>query len=464
MRLRFLLFPTLSTVGLSVSPRSRFSIVMNRSKLLFSVLLRFSVSLVLTSASLASDTPKPTSRIDLQSLVEDALRHNPELRFYEAELTAARGDRKTAGQLANPELSPQVGQKRTIDPAGAVLGEGAAWTVSVSQTFEWPGRLALRKSIANRQVALAENGLAQFRSALAAKARSLGYNLAIAQQIAEATRTVAERFIALQEVAVQRDPAGVTPVLETRILEANSLTYGRRVSESIQEARQAQLELNLLRGQPFSNEVQVAVGGFKFLPSMEVGQLMRLARSNNFELRQRVLELEQQGLKVELAKNERYPAFTLSPYYTQERSLGEDRYLGVGITLPLPLWNRNQGSIEASSARQAQAQTVLQVAERAIDSRIVELVSIYEARVAEMARWRDDSLQRFHEAADLADRHYRLGAVPISTYVEMQKQSLDALEALLKTRREAMDSAQQLELVTGTRLNLFTVNPESTTP
>jgi cobalt-zinc-cadmium efflux system outer membrane protein len=69
-----------------------------------------------------------------------------------------------------------------------------------------------------------------------------------------------------------------------------------------------------------------------------------------------------------------------------------------------------------------------------------------------MARWRPDAAQQFREAAELADRHYRLGAVPITTYVEMQTRYLDALEALLATRGEALAHQQQLELLTGQKL------------
>jgi len=39
--------------------------------------------------------------------------------------------------------------------------------------------------------------------------------------------------------------------------------------------------------------------------------------------------------------------------------------------------------------------------------------------------------------------------VPITTYVELQRQYLDAVEALLDTKREALDAGQQLELLTG---------------
>ena len=62
-------------------------------------------------------------------------------------------------------------------------------------------------------------------------------------------------------------------------------------------------------------------------------------------------------------------------------------------------------------------------------------------------------MDEFRKAAELADRHYRLGAVPIAIYVELQKQYLEAVEALLDTRREALEAGQQIQLLTGLEFN-----------
>jgi len=86
---------------------------------------------------------------------------------------------------------------------------------------------------------------------------------------------------------------------------------------------------------------------------------------------------------------------------------------------------------------------------RDIERRVIETLLTYEAKLREMAKWRPDSMQHFKEAAEIADRHYRLGAVPISTYVELQKQYLEAVESLLDTKKEALQAAQHLELLTG---------------
>ena len=58
-------------------------------------------------------------------------------------------------------------------------------------------------------------------------------------------------------------------------------------------------------------------------------------------------------------------------------------------------------------------------------------------------------MQKCREAADLADRHYRLGAVPIATYIELQNSYLDAVEALLDTKIEALEAGLKLQELTG---------------
>jgi len=50
--------------------------------------------------------------------------------------------------------------------------------------------------------------------------------------------------------------------------------------------------------------------------------------------------------------------------------------------------------------------------------------------------------------------------VPIATYVELQKQYLEAVEVLLDTRREALEAGQQIRLLTGVNFNAGQTNKE----
>jgi cobalt-zinc-cadmium efflux system outer membrane protein len=176
--------------------------------------------------------------------------------------------------------------------------------------------------------------------------------------------------------------------------------------------------------------------------------------TNNFELRVRAAELAQQGYRVALARNERFPSISVGPSYSEENALDRERIVGLGVSFPLPLWNRNGANIEAAAARRLQAETSYAVAQREVERKVVEAATTYASKVQEMAGWRPDAVRHFREAAELADRHYRLGAVPVSTYVELQKQYFEAVESLLDTKKEALEAAQRLELLTGLTLRL----------
>ena len=389
----------------------------------------------------------PTHQMTLEAVVADVLEHNPEVNFYSAEIAAAKGGARTAGTWANPELSTTIGDKRAT--GGGPAGEGVSWSVSVRQTFEWPGRIPLRKAIANQEIQLAELGFAQFKAALVARTRAVAFGLFAAQQKAAAAREVADRFHALREVLVQRDLAGITPELELRIIEATEITMLRKASEASVTEQAALLELNQLRGQPWQQAMKVAPVDLAFTAAPEPDALLAAARANNFEIRMRQVELEQQGFKVSLAHKDRYPSFTVGPYFSREDAIDHERQVGIGISIPLPLWNHNEGNIETAMARQKQAETSMYVTQRTVERQVVEKALAYQTKLTEMAKWRPESVAEFRKAAELAERHYRLGAVPITTYVELQRQYLDAVEALLDTKREALDAGQQLELLTG---------------
>ena len=399
----------------------------------------------------------PTHQMTLDAVVAEVLEHNPEGKFYSAEIAAAAGGARTAALWANPELSATVGNKRVT--TGGLATEGVAWAVSVRQTFEWPGRIPLRKAIANHQIQLAELGYAQFRAALAARARVVAYGLFAAQEKAAAAREVAERFHALREVLVQRELGGITPALELRIIEATEITMQRKASEAALAQQAAMLELNQLRDQPWQEVIQIAPVELVFPAAPELEALLAAARANNFEIRMRQAELAQQGFKVSLAKNEAYPSVALGPYVSQERAGDREQQVGIGISMPMPLWNRNQGNVETAVARQKQAEISMYVTQRAIERQVVEKALMYQTKLTDVAKWRPESVAEFRKTAELADRHYRFGAVPIATYVELQRQYLDAVETLLETRREALEARQQLDLLTGQDINAVPPRP-----
>jgi cobalt-zinc-cadmium efflux system outer membrane protein len=395
----------------------------------------------------ATKSGEAAKAVTLDALVAESLEKNPELNFYKAEIAAAKGERRTSGTIPNPELNAEIGRKRVS--GSGLSSEGTAWSISVLQPFEYPGRIALRKAIANRQIELAEIGYGQFRAALAARVRTLGYGLLVAQEKSDAAQKVANRGQELVEVLVQRDPAGVTPLLETRIIEASVIVAKKRATEATKDANIALYELNQLRGAPLEAPLRIANTNLKFEPIASPEVLLAIARTNNFEIRTRQVELAQQGLRVDLNRNEKKPSISAGPFYSQEGGDEKERIIGLGLSMPLPLWNRNQGNIETAEARQQQAETSLLVTQRGIERALLEKISSYNALLNQMSFWRPDSLKQLSDAAELGDRHYRLGSLPISTYTELQEKFLEATEAILDTQREALEGRQEIERLIG---------------
>jgi cobalt-zinc-cadmium efflux system outer membrane protein len=403
---------------------------------------------------IAADKPAASS---ISELVSRTLAANPEIRFYEAEIATAKATRSTAGRLSNPELSLEVGQNRVSSADSR--SNGLAFSAALAQPIEWPGRLGLRKAIANRDIGLAELGLERFRFHLASRVRVLAYTLAAQQEISGAANEVASRYAALREVMVQREPAGIAPQLEIVTIEAAALVAESRAATAAVAVQKALLELNQLMGRRADTPLVVKRAAFDMKTAPSLDSLLGTAMRNHYDLRIRRAELEQQGFKVELAKNERYPTFTVGPFVQVQntRSLEDQTVAGIGISFPLPFWKSGKAEVSTAEARQVQAQATLSVAQREVERQVTESMLLFKTQQSRMVLWKGDAITRFSEAAALADRHYRIGAVPMGTFVELQDKYLEAVESISEAQSQALEAALTLEELTGTPGSLITL-------
>jgi cobalt-zinc-cadmium efflux system outer membrane protein len=393
----------------------------------------------------AGAQPAPTP---IAELVSQTLAANPEIRFYEAEIAAAKAAASVAGRQSNPELSLQSGPKRVSSPEGR--SNGIAFSAELAQPIEWPGRLGLRRAIANRDIALAELGLERFRFHLASRVRVLASTLAAQQDMADAAAEVAARYASLREVMVQREPAGIAPQLEIVTIEAAALVAESRAATAAVSVQKALLELNQLMGRRADAPlVERPPLDMKSAPTLD--HLMSRAMRDHYDLRIRHAELEQQGFKMDLAKNERYPAVTVAPFVEVEgsRRSEDETIAGIGFSIPLPFWKNGKAEVTAAEARQAQAQATLAVAQREVERQVTESLLLYRTQQSRLVLWKGEAAAKFGEAAALADRHFRLGAVPMSTFVELQDKYLEAVEAINEAQTQALEAALALEALTG---------------
>lgn len=391
----------------------------------------------------------------IENLVSEALASNPEIQFYKQEIEHSRKLGENAGALPDPQISGSFGHVQSTG-GGQARADGLAWSVGITQNFEWPGRRRLRRALADGQIQLAETGLRAYEAALAARVRGEAYKLESARGKARASREVAERYRMLRETLVQRDLTGITPKLELRILEATELSLRQKAIDAEIQATGCREQLNFLLGRNSDSAVDFADESnidSSLLPGIpEVSELIGMARASNFEFLMHEVHIRQQGIAVELAHNGTRPSISVGPQLSEQNGQSKDITAGIGISIALPVWRKSSADIGASRIREDQARTMLDIFLREL-MRDIELASAkYRLHRQEIQNWDPELVEAFREAAQLADRHYRLGAVNSTTYIEMQNQYLEAVQTFYDAQFEAIEAASKLEELTGIRL------------
>jgi hypothetical protein len=81
--------------------------------------------------------------------------------------------------------------------------------------------------------------------------------------------------------------------------------------------------------------------------------------------------------------------------------------------------------------------------QREVERRVAQNAAILTARRAEIDNLKGDDLAEISRSGETADRNYQLGAVPLTIYVETQKQYLELVGALSRvTKRRATGRAR----------------------
>ena len=155
---------------------------------------------------------------------------------------------------------------------------------------------------------------------------------------------------------------------------------------------------------------------------------------------------------MDLAKSERWGNITFGPYLTGRKYASVETEGGLSVAVPLPLWNTNKGNIRSEKARVQQAEALLGVTLRDLERDLAVARASYESELKALEHWKAESEQEFSNAAAEADEHFRLGAVPAASYVEMQRGYLAAMDALIQGRQNAWKHRMELERLTGAAL------------
>ena len=236
-----------------------------------------------------------------QELVTLALSDNPELRFYEQQVSA----------LPKPSST-----KLPI----------------IAQPLDFPSRENFRRAVLNLDAGLARLYLAVFRFALAGTVRLKAIEYQSATESAATASDLASRISALVKMLEERPAAGVQALIERRILEGAALPFLRQAAEANVQKELLRTQLNGLIGRQANEELRVT-GGFALpsqVPEPMAGEPL-LLKIREGEIARGLVGLD--------AANE-IESFAVGGWFTREGSGGER---GVGRRHP-PGGNRGIGS------------------------------------------------------------------------------------------------------------------------
>lgn len=380
-------------------------------------------------------------------LVAQALNRHPALVIAEAELAAVRGERTIAGAWQNPELSVQVGRKKTRD-APNHRNHGLALAIQLTQTFEWPGKATLRQALADQNIALAETALAQFRRALEARVRITAATLAAAEAHARAASAAAEEAGRIVRILRDRPQAGPAQMIEARLIEAAALTLHKDALEQQSRVATTRAELNQLRGLPASSPLTVSPLRQPPRPNAPLPALL-LASGRHPQVQLRAIELEAAQRRLRYARLSASPDVSFGPFFSRERAGDEEETtIGAALTVPLPLWNQGRGEIDLARSRNEAAEAALALARLEAESEITRLYQEWTTATAWLDQLTAEKAEEFEEAAALAARQCRTGGIPAPLYLDMQRDALAMLAARLDALVTATRCAAELHLLT----------------
>jgi len=106
------------------------------------------------------------------------------------------------------------------------------------------------------------------------------------------------------------------------------------------------------------------------MPDVTIPQLMQLAKQNNTTYQLEMLQVKYQQQNLAYQKSLAIPDVTLGPNFDKNSNYTPN-YFGLGISLPLPAFNRNQGNIRSARWQVKEEETNLQQAELELQNSVV---------------------------------------------------------------------------------------------
>nr|WP_244273677.1 TolC family protein [Acidovorax soli] len=379
-----------------------------------------------------------TAPLSLQKAIALALEANLDLTVAQREVEAVQGQVLQAQARRNPELAYALEDQRTQTRTQSAqinlpieLGSKRAARIAAAER----GRDVAVEELNARRVEIRAAVVAAFFEALAAQDRT-----ALAQDSVDLARK------ATDAVAKRVTAGKVSPVEETKARVAEA---GVRVelaqAQSEQRSARARLASLLGASPPQFTQVSGSVDDLPVVPSLDDIQ-QRLSASS--ALRRAQLEVERRRSLADVERSKQTPDVTVSLGVKRPNELARNQLM-LGVSVPLPLFDRNQGNLLEALKREDKARDELQ----ALNVRLSTDVLQARERLASV-RGEIDVLQRevlpgAKSAYDAATVGFGYGKFNFLEVLDAQRTYFAAQSQYLKALAEAHRAAADMDRVIG---------------
>lgn len=335
--------------------------------------------------ALAPASRAAQAQLTLPAAQAAARRASPELRAARAAVAAAAGRERQAAALPNPTLA--YGREQT-SRAGQTNAQDIA---QLEQPVEVGGQRAARRTAARLRREGAEARLAAALAQLDFDvARAFALAIAADRRAVLAEQTTAA-FAEAQRVSDRRLAAGDVSGYVARRLRLEGARFAAVRAAAALDRRATRVVLATLLGLPATGADSLALpNDFPEMATDTVtaglDSLVARAERSRADVRAAALDAEAAEADVRLARRERTPTPTLTAGYKGERVADSARgslsgFTGfvAGLSLPLPLFDRRAGAMEAAGAEAGRVRAEGDVVRRRVAREVAEALDALRA-------------------------------------------------------------------------------------
>ncbi len=405
--------------------------------------------LVLSTATAASqpDDHNPDGALERGQARELALRHSPVLAAAELGKAAAEQRIHQAGRWPNPVLEIEVDE---ID--GELSGlDGAELTGLLSQEIVLGGKIGRRRSLAEAERDLAAGDLAAARLAVELRADLAFSRVLLCQQraaLSEELLTLAQSFLTTVSRRVEAGKVSPVEEIRTRAVLAAARVEQQRSRHRLQAARQ---DLAAVWGAT-AVRFERAIGSLPAAVPPPPPDRLRHLLAATPEMRQRATEVQHRQLAMGLANAARTPDLTVSLGPRYHRQLGRTSWV-VGLSLPLPVFDRNQGERRAAELELEQAHRQVEATRSELEAALVSAVTELGGLATEVQALEDEVIPAAQEAFSAIRFGYEQGKLGFLEVLVAEQALSEARQQRLTALWEYLQARNGLERLVGLRLD-----------